>query len=501
MKRTLVFCVLSALTVAGLLGCSPQTGHPDKAPYQTTGIKIGEVTSNSAIVWMRLSANAERIGKEAGMPEVLYLNTKTGEYEKMRGRPNATPKVIFPEGKTVRTIEGAVPGTSGKVRVLYKTPAETKWQETDWQKVDAERDYTKQIRLEGLKSNTTYQVRTESNSGNVVEGQFKTAPDADQESRVMFTVSTGQAYNDMDSPEGFKIYPTMLKLEPDFFVHTGDILYYDKRAKNIDLARWHWQRTYSLPTNVEFHRQVASYFMKDDHDTLMDDAWPTKDTKYMGDFTFQQGLKLFPEQVPMGDKTYRTVRWGKDLQIWFVEGRDYRSPNNMPDGPKKSIWGKKQLNWFINTTQASDATFRILITPTPILGPDRPKKADNHANKTFQHEGDKLRAFIATQNNMLIICGDRHWQYVSVDPKGNREYSCGPASDAHAGGFRKEDRTEMHRYFKVKGGFLSVAVERVDGKVQAVMTHHGVDGTVYNKDIVKAVDRGDILRRDTTDLK
>ncbi|MCK5564901.1 MAG: alkaline phosphatase D family protein [Planctomycetes bacterium] len=495
MKRTLVFCVLSLLTITGILGCLSQTVQPGSAAYQTTGIKIGEVTSSSAIIWTRLTANTQRIGKEAGMPEVVYLNTKTGKYEKMRGRPNAAPKVIFPRGKTVSTIEGAVPGVAGKVRVLYKTPSESNWQKTPWQNVDAEHDYTKQVHLKGLQPKTTYRIRSESNSGNVVEGMFRTAPRADQESRVSFTVSTGQAYNDMDSPEGFKIYPTMLKLDPDFFVHTGDILYYDKRAKNIDLARWHWQRTYSLPTNVEFHRQVASYFMKDDHDTLMDDAWPTKDTKYMGDFTFEQGVKLFPEQVPMGDKTYRTVRWGKDLQVWFVEGRDFRSPNNMPDGPKKSIWGKKQLNWFINTTQASDATFRILITPTPILGPDRPKKADNHANKAFQHEGDRLRSFIATQNNMLIICGDRHWQYVSVDPKGNREYSCGPASDSHAGGFRKEDRTQMHRYFNVKGGFLSVAVERTDSQIRAVLTHHGVDGTVYNKDIVKAVDRGDILHR------
>ena len=97
---------------------------------------------------------------------------------------------------------------------------------------------------------------------------------------------------------------------------------------------------------------------------------------------------------------------------------------------------------------------------------------------------------------MLVICGDRHWQYVSVDPKtGVREYSCGPASDAHAGGFRKEDRSDTHKYLKIKGGFLEVAVERTGDQVQAVLTHHGVDGTVFNKDIVKAVDRGDILRR------
>jgi alkaline phosphatase D len=496
MKRTLVFRVSLVLFVAFSLACSRLTIYAGDAPYHATGIKIGEVKATSAIIWLRLTADAERIGKKGGMPEVIFLNTETGQYEPKSGRPNATPKVVFPEGGSISTIEGAVPGTSGQVRVLYKMPEESEWQKTQWQNVDVERDYTKQIRLDGLNPNTTYQIRAETESGNVVEGQFQTAPRASQEERVLFTVSTGQAYHDQDMSEGFKIYAAMLKLKPRFFVHTGDIVYYDGRGKSLPLARWHWQRMYSLPSNVEFHRQVASYFIKDDHDTWMNDCWSTKNTQYMGEFTFEQGQRIFLEQVPMGASTYRTVRWGKDLQVWFVEGRDFRSPNPMPDGPEKTIWGKQQRNWFINTAQASDATFRILITPTPILGPDRPNKMDNHANEGFRYEGEKLRSFIASQNNMLIICGDRHWQYVSVDPKtGIREYSCGPASDAHAGGFREEDRSDMHRYLNIKGGFLSVAIERTQGQVQAVLSHHGVDGTVYNRDIVKAEARGDILRR------
>ena len=56
----------------------------------------------------------------------------------------------------------------------------------------------------------------------------------------------------------------------------------------------------------------------------------------------------------------------------------------------------------------------------------------------------------------------------------------------------------MHRYLNVKGGFLAVSVERSQGQIQAVLTHHGVDGTVYNQDIVKAVDRGPVLRQGHT---
>ena len=39
-------------------------------------------------------------------------------------------------------------------------------------------------------------------------------------------------------------------------------------AFTVPLAHWHWQRMYALPSNVEFHRQVSSYFIKDDHKYL-----------------------------------------------------------------------------------------------------------------------------------------------------------------------------------------------------------------------------------------
>ena len=91
----------------------------------------------------------------------------------------------------------------------------------------------------------------------------------------------------------------------------------------------------------------------------------------MGSFTYEHGLTVYDEQVPMSNKKhYRTFRWGKDLQIWLVEVRDHRSQNFLPDGPDKSLWGKEQLDWFKLTAQASDATFKFLISPTPLVGPD-----------------------------------------------------------------------------------------------------------------------------------
>jgi alkaline phosphatase D len=168
------------------------------------------------------------------------------------------------------------------------------------------------------------------------------------------------------------------------------------------------------------------------------------------------------------------------LQLWLVEGRDFRSPNNQPDGPDKTIWGPEQKAWLKQTLAASDATFKILVSPTPIVGPDRSNKGDNHANAAFATEGREFRQWLRQSGlKQVFVCnGDRHWQYHSVDPEtGLQEFSCGAASDAHAGGSPGYD-PEYHRFHRVQGGFLSVEVTRPDGQPTLVFRHHDVDGQV-----------------------
>ncbi|RMG59984.1 MAG: alkaline phosphatase, partial [Bacteroidetes bacterium] len=126
-----------------------------------------------------------------------------------------------------------------------------------------------------------------------------------------------------------------------------------------------------------------------------------------------------------------------DLQLWFVEGRDFRSPNAMPDGPDKTIWGAEQLNWLKESLLASDATFKLLISPTPMIGPDDKRKTDNHTNLGgFRHEGDAFFAWLDENGfqdkGFYILCGDRHWQYHSIHPNGIEEFSCGALVDQNS---------------------------------------------------------------------
>ncbi|MFD2790767.1 alkaline phosphatase D family protein [Arenibacter sp. H213] len=463
-----------------------------KGPYFGTGIKIGEVTQSEAIVWVRLTEAPSRVGNNAPMPSVKYKDPETGAMLERKGRPDITPVVNFPEGYNIKTIQGATPGKQGKARLKYKVKGVGEWKQTAWQSVNPKASFSTQFGLSNLSAGKEYELLVEASSleGSKIsasmEGGFTTAPAKNVAANVNFIVTTGTAYSDVDSDTGYKIYPSSLKLDPEFFVHTGDIVYYDDLGKTEDLARWHWERMYSYPNNIEFHRQVSSYFIKDDHDTWMNDAFPGMRTKFMGDFTYAQGTQIFLDEVPMGEKTYRTIRWGKDLQIWLPEGRDFRSKNTIPDGPDKTIWGKEQMEWFKRTVIESDATFKVVISPTPIVGPDRGTKKDNHANIGFQDEGEALRKFIGEQKNMVTVCGDRHWQYVSKDVNTEvLEFSCGPASDAHAGGWEQENFLPEHIYLNVVGGFLEGTVSRINGKPTLVFRHYNPDGNILNEYKIK----------------
>ena len=484
--RPFAILAVSATTVALT---AHATAQADGA-FQATGFKIGEVTPRSAIVWTRVTAKPARNPSDRPGVVITYVDGKQNK----SGRKGTVDSVVFAPGATAADLPEVAPGAAGQTRVRYRPIDDAEWRSTGWADVDPVRDYTRQFLIDDMVPATRYELRVEARPADGeqvtarLDGGFRTAPDPQEPAAVTFTVVTCQGNNDQDSDEGFRIFRTMREMEPDFFVHTGDILYYDHVAKTLPLARSMWQRNWSWPLHIDFHRSTPSYFEKDDHDTWVNDCWPTMPSTYMHEFTFEQGLRVFREQVPMGERTYRTFRWGRDLQIWLVEGRDYRSPNNAPDGPGKTIWGAEQLAWFEQTVSESDATFRVLISPTPIVGPDRAKKNDNHANAGFRHEGDRIREFLASQQNMVVVCGDRHWQYTSIDPEtGVREYSVGPASNAHAAGWEQEDFFPgYHRFLKVRGGFLSATAERRGDAPSLTLRLHAVNGRVRHEDVLMA---------------
>lgn len=466
----MLFKYFLLFVIAANISVLSQTENPDKLinllshPEHSQGEMAGLITDNSVLLQSRLTLTNQKINND-------YI------------------------------------GIEGWARFIIFSAQNSKMIYTKWEKAVAKNDFIIKIPVTDLQAETSYnyQLQYGRDTSEYRVGKlcnFKTLSGGNNSSEISFVVITGMNYTRFyNSPDkkyigpdrdlGYPAAESVLKLTPDFLIGTGDNVYYDSKFMPIGPAvdekgmRNYYHLQFSQPRMIDLFSNIASYWEKDDHDYRYNDSDTTGDRAP----SHELGIKIFKEQLPVLDPTkknsvtYGTYRISKELQIWLLEGRDYRSPNDMPDGPSKSIWGPRQKEWLMQTILASDAEFRVLISPTPMIGPDDAYKSDNHVNqKGFRHERDEffnwLSANDITPNEFFIICGDRHWQYHSVDIKtGYQEFSCGAFVDANARLGRKPGdhestdpyATEVTQLFtqeEPSGGFLHIEVNPTAKKNQ-----------------------------------
>ena len=443
------------------------------------GIMAGEVTADSALVQLRLTA-------------------------------------------TDAAVDGDVLGVAGVAKLTLMADGELAPLAVKTVRAEPETDYVVRVQFSDLAPDTNYRCTTRigSSEQTLQEGpalSFKTLPGREHSTAVKFVVVTGMNYNRFHGTEqgaaagqkkarkhpktkkpysgpdkhlGYPALETILKLKPDFFVGTGDNVYYDTpkkpRAETVAEMRQKWHEQFVQPRFRDLFAAVPTFWMVDDHDFRIDDCDNSGD--YLPSPDAAKNTLL--EQLPFGPagavdtKTYRTVRVNKALQVWFPENRFFRSANKMPDGPEKTIWGTEQKEWLKKTLVSSDAQFKILVSPTPMVGPDDLRKKDNHCNVGgFRHERDEFFTFLSEngldQQNFFVVCGDRHWQYHAIDPSGVEEFSCGALVDANSrlgrnpgdpastdpNGLIKQPYTQKES----SGGFLMIRCESTDDTDSAAL--------------------------------
>jgi alkaline phosphatase/alkaline phosphatase D len=433
--------------------------------------------------------------------------------------------------------DGDIPGAAGLVRFAYRAATDQQseaasqsaesWKYTAWLPALPARDFIVRARLSELQPDTLYQYRAESSRlptdprgteppaaiGQGPVRSFRTLGGADRTDRLTFCMGSCMHYHAFMSGQpngggpvtataedkrlGYPVFAAMQNAEPEFFIGTGDIVYYDhpreRRARTRPelLRKWHEQ--FRFPRLINFFAVTPAYWSKDDHDFRFNDA----DLLGAQKPSAATGIDLFRLQlpiVPSGNRrlpTYRTHRVHRHLQIWLVEGRDYRSPNRMDDGPQKSIWGEAQRRWLQKTLAASDATWKVIVSPTPMVGPDRASKRDNHTNpRGFRHEGESFMRWLNKEGleRVIVFCGDRHWQYHSIHPSGLEEFGCGALNDENAirgvrpgvKGSTDPQGTIDQRYLypRPSGGFLQATVKDVDGQAVLSVTLKDDQGAV-----------------------
>jgi alkaline phosphatase D len=126
-------------------------------------------------------------------------------------------------------------------------------------------------------------------------------------------------------------------------------------------------------------------------------------------------------------RIYRSFNWGKDLDLFLLDARSYRSQNHLADAPdgNKTMLGVVQLEWLKQELSNSNATWKVISSDVPIsiptgsnasiLGRDgwaNGNETNNYSYYTgFERELTDLLRFIDEQSikNIVFITTDVHF--------------------------------------------------------------------------------------------
>ncbi|MBI4240974.1 MAG: alkaline phosphatase D family protein [Candidatus Rokubacteria bacterium] len=341
-------------------------------------VTVGEVTDQSAVVWAR--------GFEAGP---LTLEAR-------------------PEGGGVTLTASA--------------------------RVSSERDFTGKLLLADLRPATRYLYRLR-HGGAQVEGSFLTPPRGTDPRRVSFLWSgdLGGGTHCRHIRDGYGIFRAMATVKPDFFLFVGDTVYADHRcggpervpgydfiATTLEEFREKHRYNRADPHVQAFFRTASVYAIWDDHEVRNNFAGTTEPLTAVGRQAFIDYWPVLPPAEEPG-RLYRRVRWGKLLELFILDTRQYRSDNRQPDGPGKTMLGQDQRRWLVEAVTSSDALWKVVVSSVPLAIPTGRSGRDSWSSANarglaeeaatgFAMERDALlREFrMATVRNLLWLTADVH---------------------------------------------------------------------------------------------
>jgi alkaline phosphatase D len=304
----------------------------------------------------------------------------------------------------------------------------------------ADSDFTGTTRLHGLPSGEQIHYRVlladpddPRRTGEPVTGTFRTTP-AGRRRGVRFLWSgdlAGQGWGINPDLGGYRIYDAMARLDPDFFLCSGDNIYADgpisataplpdgstwrnitteEKSKVAEtLAEYRGNFRYNLlDDNLRrFNAQVPSIVQWDDHE-VRNNWYPgeviadsvTAYTEKRLDVLAARARRAFSEYFPLstlspGDRNgrvYRVMRHGPLLDVFVLDMRTYRNANS-PDAQTTDpvgIMGAEQLAWLKRELKRSRAVWKVIAADMP-LGLVVPDTTEGRPNYEAVAQGDPGR--------------------------------------------------------------------------------------------------------------
>ena len=241
-----------------------------------------------------------------------------------------------------------------------------------------------------------------------------------------------------DRDQGIPIYRALLARAPDAFLGLGDMIYGDSgldaesrfgRAQ-VPLAavvpptlasyRAHWRYLRDDPVQAAFARAVPTSQTWDDHEVVNDFGGldPRASTLLTPALQALWEWNPMPREPHGPPRLYRRLRFGKELEVFVLDTRQYRDPNGAPDTPerKKTMLGREQLAWLLHGIARTDATHVAIATSVPLTVPTgsreqgRDSWADHGSGKGFEQELLQILRALHAAGHMrpLFLTADVH---------------------------------------------------------------------------------------------
>jgi alkaline phosphatase D len=203
----------------------------------------------------------------------------------------------------------------------------------------AAHDLTVQRTVTGLKPGTAYRY-VFAQGARRAAGHFRTAPAPTRDAAVSFAVS-GDA-DALGAYNRFEVYDRMVREHNDFNVNVGDTIYSDSEVAGAPPAltvadKWAKYRQNLAVANLRRVRAAAAMYNHwDDHEFINDF---TRDEN--GSTIYDAGVEAFRDYMPVTYRgstgIYRSFRWGRNLEVFFLDERSFRSAkasaNHVCDNP------------------------------------------------------------------------------------------------------------------------------------------------------------------------
>jgi phosphodiesterase/alkaline phosphatase D-like protein len=452
--------VTTTIALAALVALVAAPAAGAKAKGFSLGVAAGDVTSDSAILW----AHADKSGTT-----YLQLTSKGGF--------------------------GACDADHSAAKV----------------KASKDNDNTVQKTAKKLDAGTAYKYRwCTANGGKSDTGKFTTAPASNKNETIRFALSGDQDARPVpggNTPywNNFEVWDAIRNQKNDFNVLLGDTIYSDSEVPGYGLSdvattvamKWAaYQINLAMKPWSKTRGSTAYYGHWDDHE-FINDFSPSADNFPLsvgtvnidGNELYDRGVEAFTDYTPVTYSSknglYRSVRWGKNLEIFFLDARSFRSTlanyngncdnppgsgnadlaptapastratfapivpqfNNPPpqscldaiNSPNRTYLGKAQLERFKQEIEKSTATFKVIFNELPIQQQysnpyDRWEgyAAERTEILNFLHDNVKNVVFLSTDEHANLVLDARFCTLETNCPQNSGIYDIvtGPVATA-----------------------------------------------------------------------